>query len=148
MNRIAAIAVAIALGVAVPHAGAQEAPAAPAKPAFDAELAKKTGADEYGMRKYVLVILRTGPTPVADAEQRKAMFAGHMANIQRLAREGKLAVAGPFADRLLETRFACLPGAATLVFRRAVPFDPALQKAVDLLHSARSQAQLFAAAGR
>ena len=98
MHRIAAIAVAIALGVAVPHAGAQEAPAAPAKPAFDAELAKKTGADEYGMRKYVLVILRTGPTPVADAEQRKAMFAGHMANIERLAKQGKLALAGPFGD--------------------------------------------------
>ena len=70
-----------------------------AKPAFDADLAKQTGADDYGMRSYVLVILRTGPTRVADPEERKAMFAGHMANIQRLSKEGKLALAGPFGDK-------------------------------------------------
>jgi uncharacterized protein YciI len=77
------------------------APSAPevppdAKPAYDAELAKRYGADERGMRRYVLVILKTGPTPVTDPDQRKAMFAGHFANIERLAREGKLVVAGPF----------------------------------------------------
>lgn len=64
--------------------------------AFDAELAKTHGADERGMRRYVLVVLRTGPTRVPDGEARTAMFAGHMANIQRLAKAGKLAVAGPF----------------------------------------------------
>ena len=66
-------------------------PAAPAP-----ELAKRLGADERGMRQYVLVILKTGPTRMPDGDQRKAMFAGHFANIQRLAKEGKLAVAGPF----------------------------------------------------
>ena len=29
--------------------------------AFDAELAKRVGADERGMRQYVLCILKTGP---------------------------------------------------------------------------------------
>lgn len=48
------------------------------------------------MRRYVLVVLKTGPTRMPDGEARTAMFAGHMANIQRLAKEGKLAVAGPF----------------------------------------------------
>ena len=66
-------------------------------PTYDAELAKKLGADDIGMRSYVLVILKTGPR---DAEYkgkvREDMFAGHMANIGRLADEGKLAVAGPF----------------------------------------------------
>lgn len=80
---------------AVAHASE---PVAPASPAFDAELARRTGADDYGMRSYVLVILRTGPTPVKDADARKAMFAGHMANMDRLAKEGKLALAGPFGD--------------------------------------------------
>lgn len=74
---------------------ATEASAAPVA-AFDAELAKRHGADERGMRRYVLVVLKTGPTRVPDGEARTAMFAGHMANIQRLAKAGKLAVAGPF----------------------------------------------------
>ena len=68
------------------------------EPVFDAELAKRVGADANGMRPYVLVILKTGPTRVPDGEERKAMFAGHFANMERLATEGKLALAGPFAD--------------------------------------------------
>jgi uncharacterized protein YciI len=80
------------------RASTSTASASAAKPAFDAELAKRTGADERGMRQYVLVILKTGPTPETDPEKRKAMFAGHMANIGRLADAGKLAVAGPFGE--------------------------------------------------
>lgn len=99
MNILAATALALLLASASPLAAAQDVAATPAKPVFDAELAKKTGADEYGMRRYVLVILKTGATRVNDAEERKAMFAGHMANIQRLAKEGKLALAGPFMDK-------------------------------------------------
>ena len=65
---------------------------------FDAALARKLGADERGMRRYVLVILKTGPKRMPDGAARKAMFAGHMANIVRLAKEGRLALAGPFED--------------------------------------------------
>jgi len=65
-------------------------------PAYDARLASKLGADEHGMRQYVLVILKTGPTPKPKGPERDAMFKGHFANIQRLADEGKLALAGPF----------------------------------------------------
>ena len=79
-------------------ASAGEPATVPDKPGFDAALAQRTGADDYGMRRYVLVILRTGPTPVMDPEARKAMFAGHMANIQRLSKSGQLALAGPFDD--------------------------------------------------
>lgn len=68
------------------------------KPAYDAPLAKRLGADERGMRHYVLVILKSGPTRVPDGPQRDAMFKGHFANIQRLADAGKLAIAGPFED--------------------------------------------------
>ena len=65
-------------------------------PGYDEALATKYGADDYGMRNYVLVILKTGPTRMPDGDARNAMFAGHMANIGRLAKEGKLALAGPF----------------------------------------------------
>lgn len=62
---------------------------------YDAALAKSLGADERGMRSYVLVVLKTGPTKVPSGEKRTQMFAGHMANIQRLANEEKLVFAGP-----------------------------------------------------
>ena len=68
----------------------------PVATGYDSALAKRVGADERGMRPYVLVILKSGPTPVPKGEQRDAMFAGHFANIERLAKEGKLVLAGPF----------------------------------------------------
>jgi len=86
----------LALLCIAPLAAAEE-PAVTKAPAFDAELAKKLGADERGMKMYVLCILKTGPK---DAEikgkERDDIFVGHFANIVLLADEGKLAVAGPF----------------------------------------------------
>ncbi len=78
--------------------GFAQSPEKPTKnPNFDAALAKKVGADKRGMRNYVLAILKTGPK---DAEikgkERDDLFKGHFANINRLAAEGKLSVAGPF----------------------------------------------------
>ena len=72
-----------------------QAPAAPVVQAYDAELAKSLGGNDNGMRSYVLVILKTGPRKMPDGEARKEMFKGHFANIQRLASEKKLALAGP-----------------------------------------------------
>lgn len=76
---------------------AQDAAASVPAVAFDADLAKRTGADERGMRQYVLVLLRTGPTRVPDGEARNAMFAGHFANMERWSKAGKLVLAGPFS---------------------------------------------------
>jgi uncharacterized protein YciI len=67
-------------------------------PAYDRALATRLGADERGMRNYVLVILKTGPTPVPKGAKRDAMFAGHFANMERLSRDGKLVLAGPFDE--------------------------------------------------
>ena len=63
-------------------------------PKFDSKLAQATGADDNGMRGYVLVILKTG-TRVPDGPERDAMFKGHFANMNRLAADGKLVQAGP-----------------------------------------------------
>jgi uncharacterized protein YciI len=70
---------------------------ASAAPAYDAALAQRLGADERGMKQYVLVILKRGPKETASEAERAKLFQGHMANINRLAAEGKLVVAGPLA---------------------------------------------------
>ncbi len=95
MQRASIAVLALCLSVAG-IAAAADAPNA--KPAYDAALSKRLGADERGMRSYVLVILKTGPTRMPDGPKRDAMFAGHFANIQRLADAGKLVLAGPFGD--------------------------------------------------
>jgi uncharacterized protein YciI len=67
----------------------------PPPPGFDAALAAKLGADEHGMKQYVLVILKTGPNKHPAGKERDEIFNGHFANMGRLAAEGRLAVAGP-----------------------------------------------------
>ncbi len=76
---------------------AQNSEPAPKKE-YNEALAKKLGADDYGMKSYVFCILKTGPkdSEIKDAKQRSEIFAGHMANMKRLGDEGKLALAGPF----------------------------------------------------
>ena len=63
---------------------------------YDEKLAKELGADEYGMKQYIFCILKTGTNTTATADEKKKYFEGHMANINKLAEEGKLVVAGPF----------------------------------------------------
>jgi uncharacterized protein YciI len=63
-------------------------------PKYNKALAEKLGADDYGMKMYVFVILKTGPVTV-DKIQTDSLFRGHMQNIGRLANAGKLVVAGP-----------------------------------------------------
>jgi uncharacterized protein YciI len=91
----AACAAALCAVLAMPSARGAEAGRLAA--GYDAELARRVGADERGMRKYVLVVLKTGATRVPDGAERDAMFAGHFANIERLAKAGQLALAGPFS---------------------------------------------------
>ena len=64
-------------------------------PNYDSTLAAKLGADDYGMKKYVFVILKTGSNDSTDKDFRDSCFAGHMKNITRLVEEEKLIVAGP-----------------------------------------------------
>ena len=64
-------------------------------PNYDAELAVKLGADDYGMKKFVFVILKTGSNESTDKVLKDSCFTGHMTNIDRLVKEKKLIVAGP-----------------------------------------------------
>jgi uncharacterized protein YciI len=94
MRAISTLCAVLAL-VANVAVAASEAPAQARQ--YDPALAKSLGADDMGMRKYVLVILKSGPNKV-EGEARAKMFQGHFANIKRLAAEQKLVFAGPFDD--------------------------------------------------
>ena len=65
-------------------------------PQLDTALARKLGADDYGMKMYVFVILKTGDNKTADKAFTDSCFTGHLANIGRLAGLKQLVVAGPF----------------------------------------------------
>ncbi|MES2457035.1 MAG: YciI family protein [Bacteroidota bacterium] len=62
---------------------------------YNEQLAKDLKADDYGMKMYVMVILKSGPVTGLSKATQDSIFTGHMANINRLASEGKLIVAGP-----------------------------------------------------
>ena len=99
---------------------------------FDPELAKRLGADERGMKMYVLCILKTGPNDAEiKGEERKEIFAGHFANIGRLADEGKLAVAGPFGKNDKAYRGLYIFNVATIEeAEKLVTLDPAVKAGV------------------
>ncbi|MCE9678427.1 YciI family protein [Shewanella sp. AS1] len=65
---------------------------------FDQALATELGADDYGMKQYVMAFLKRGPNRDQDAKEANALQAAHLANIGRLAKQGKLVLAGPFLD--------------------------------------------------
>lgn len=69
------------------------------KAKFNQELATSLGADQYGMKAYTIVMLTTGSTKIEDKAQMSTLMKGHMANIGKLADEGKIIVAGPFLEK-------------------------------------------------
>lgn len=71
---------------------------APAEPTYDAELAADLGADDYGMKSYVMAFLKAGPNRSQDSTEAARLQRAHLDNINRMAEDGDLVLAGPFLD--------------------------------------------------
>ncbi len=65
---------------------------------FDQKLATELGADDYGMKQYVIAFLKRGPNQDQSEEEVQRLQRAHMDNIGKLAEQRKLVVAGPFMD--------------------------------------------------
>jgi len=65
---------------------------------YDSILAKKLGADEYGMKSFVMAFLKRGPNRSEDSTTAALLQRAHLDNILRMADEGVLVLAGPFLD--------------------------------------------------
>lgn len=64
-------------------------------PNYNKTLADSLGGDDYGMKSYILVILKTGPNRIDDKKVVDSLFMGHLKNIRRLASIGQLIISGP-----------------------------------------------------
>jgi uncharacterized protein YciI len=59
------------------------------------DLEKDTSVYSGEMKRYWLILLKKGPNRNQDSISAEKIQAAHMANINRLAKEGKLIMAGP-----------------------------------------------------
>lgn len=100
-------------------------------PNYDPALAKQLGADDYGMKSYVLVILKTGSNQTEDKAVRDSLFAGHINNIGRLAKLGKLVVAGPLGKNEKSYRGIFILNVTTFEEANALLItDPAIKEKI------------------
>jgi uncharacterized protein YciI len=96
-------------------------------PNYNKTLADSLGADDYGMKKYVLAILKTGSNQEADKLKLNELFKGHMENMGRLAEIGKLTVAGPFGKNDKNFRGLFILNVKTIdEARELIMTDPAI----------------------
>lgn len=65
---------------------------------IDTTLIRELRADDYGMKTYVMAFLKAGPNRNQDSATAANLQAAHLANIRRMANEGKLVIAGPVLD--------------------------------------------------
>ncbi len=66
---------------------------------YDSLLAERLGADDYGMKTYVMAFLYRGDSQGLDSLRRSELQREHLDNITRMAEEGQLVLAGPFLGK-------------------------------------------------
>jgi len=95
---------------------------------YDEALAKQLGADDYGMKMYVMALLRSGPDRPEDPAEAQALQQAHMNNIKRLAEAGILVLAGPYGPNDSDLRGIYVFDVGTTEEARALTeTDPAVK---------------------
>ena len=98
---------------------------------YNKTLADSLGADKYGMKSYVFVLLKTGSNTTTDKDKLNLLFRGHMENIGKLVKEGKLVVAGPFGKNDRSYRGIFILNVRTAEEARSLlDTDPAIKEKV------------------
>ena len=100
------------------------------KPVYDSVLAKKLGADKYGMKKYVIAFLKTGKTQITDTAKLEQIQMAHLKNIMKLADEGKMVLAGPFLDNTSLEGIFIFNVSTVEEAKKLTETDPAIQAGV------------------
>lgn len=96
-------------------------------PQYDSVLAKSLGADEYGMKQYFLVILKTGANTTSDKHFKDSCFMGHFSNMNKMVEAKQLVVAGPFGKNNDQFRGLFILNAANMeAAQQLVQTDPAV----------------------
>lgn len=99
--------------------------------AYDSTLANSLGADDYGMKAYVFVLLTPGTNNMEKGAARDSIFRGHLKNIGRLADAGKLIIAGPLGDNAKSYRGIFILNVKTIAEAKdLLKTDPAIKSAV------------------
>lgn len=112
---------------------AQQRKKVPPQLKYNAEKAKKLGADELGMRNYVVGFMRAGPVKLTNSKDVALLRKAHLHNMQRLATEGKLLVAGPFTDNKSMKGFYIFDVASVEEARILTISDPAVRAGALIL---------------
>jgi uncharacterized protein YciI len=93
---------------------------------YDSVLAKKLKADDYGMKNYILVLLKPGTNTSVDKVTEDSLFHGHLNNITRLAGNGSLVLAGPFGKNDLYRGLFILNVTNLDAAKKLLETDPAI----------------------
>lgn len=98
-------------------------------PKYDEALAKKVGADDFGMKHYIFVVLKSGENQSKDQKFKDSCFAGHLQNIKKLADDRKLLVAGPFGKNDSDFRGLFILNVSTIEeAKQLLQTDPAIKE--------------------
>lgn len=98
---------------------------------FDSVYAQNLGADDYGMKTYIMAFLRSGKVSSKSKAESDSLQTEHLKNIIRMAEEGLLILAGPFMSNDQDLRGIYVFNVKTVEEARILTeTDPAIQAGI------------------